>query len=74
MDYMHEAKKKKSKMDCHWGSDKGGTFIFCGSGSAFTYQWTHCFVDFRNIEDSRGINWFENSHHAAIAASQITVV
>jgi hypothetical protein len=71
-EYATSAKPYYS-MDCHWGSYKGETFIFCGSGSAFTYQWTHCFVDFRNIEDRRGINWFENSRHAAIAARQFAI-
>jgi len=33
------------------GRYKGQEFIFCGSGAAFTYQWTHGFVDFRNMED-----------------------
>jgi hypothetical protein len=57
----------------HEGSYKGEPFIFCGSGSAFTYQWTHCFVDFRGLEDRRGINWFENSRHAALAARQFAI-
>ncbi len=52
---------------------KGEDFIFCGTGAAFVYQWTHGFVDFRNMVDRRGINWFENSRHAAVAARQYAI-
>jgi hypothetical protein len=55
------------------GSYKGEEFIYCTTGAAFTYQWTHCFVDFRNIDDRLGRNWFENSRHAAIAARQYAI-
>ena len=60
-------------MATHTNAYKGEPFIFCGTGAAFTYQWTHCFIDFRNIVDRRGINWFENSRHAAIAARQYAI-
>lgn len=52
---------------------KGETFIMCGSGAAFTYQWTHGFIDFRTMTDKRGRNWFDNSRHAAIAARQYAI-
>ena len=52
---------------------KGEPFIYCFTGSAFTYQWTHCFVDFRNMVDGQGRNWFENSRQAALAARQYAV-
>ena len=57
----------------HKGSYKGQEFIYCPTGGAFTYQWTHAFIDFRNIEDKLGRNWFENSRHAAIAARQYAI-
>ena len=60
-------------MVCHEASYKGETFIYCGSGSAFTYQWTHCFVDFRNMVDRKNRNWFDNSRHAALAARQFAI-
>jgi len=60
-------------MATHRGSYRGEEFIFCGTGSAFTYQWTHSFVDFRNMEDKLGRNWFINSRHAAIAARQYAI-
>ena len=55
------------------GSYKGEEFIFCGTGSAFTYQWTHAFIDFRNLRDKLGRNWFENSRHAALAARRYAI-
>jgi hypothetical protein len=52
---------------------KGEEFIMCGSGAAFTYQWTHAFIDFRNLRDKHNRDWFENSRHAAIAARQYAI-
>ncbi len=60
-------------MKTYRGSYKGEEFFICGTGGAFTYQWTHSFVDFRNIRDRLGRNWFENSRHAAIAARQYAI-
>jgi len=60
-------------MQTHKGRYKGKEFIFCGTGAAFTYQWTHSFIDFRNMEDKLGRNWFDNSRHAAIAARQYAI-
>ena len=60
-------------MKTYKGSYKGETFIFCGSGAAFTYQWTHAFIDFRNLRDKLGRDWFENSRHAALAARQYAI-
>ena len=37
-------------------------------GSIFTYQFSHAFIDFRNIVDYKGINWYENSVNASKAA------
>ena len=55
------------------GRYKGEEFIICASGAAFTYQWTHAFIDFRNLRDKLGRNWFENSRHAALAARQYAI-
>ena len=60
-------------MKTYKGRYKGETFIFCGSGAAFTYQWTHAFIDFRNLRDRLDRNWFENSRHAALAARQYAI-
>ncbi|MDF2699477.1 MAG: hypothetical protein K0Q49_1033 [Haloplasmataceae bacterium] len=42
-------------------------------GSLFTYQYSHSWVDFRNIEDKNGVNWFENSVNATIANRQYAI-
>ena len=60
-------------MKTYKGSYKGETFIFCGTGAAFTYQWTHAFIDFRNLRDKIGRDWFQNSRHASIAARQYAI-
>ena len=60
-------------MKTYKGSYKGETFVFCGSGAAFTYQWTHAFIDFRNLRDKLDRNWFANSRHAGLAARQYAI-
>jgi len=60
-------------MKTYKGSYKGEEFIFCGTGAAFTYQWTHAFIDFRNLRDKLDRDWFANSRHAALAARQYAI-
>lgn len=36
-------------------------FIYTFNGSLFQYQFSHAFIDFRDIKDLDGTNWFENS-------------
>lgn len=40
--------------------------VYAHSGSLFTYQYSHAFIDFRELDD-RGINYFENSIQATLA-------
>jgi len=40
--------------------------VYSFSGSLFTYQYSHAFIDFRNLNDN-GINYFENSVNASLA-------
>ncbi len=40
--------------------------VYCYTGSLFTYQYSHAFIDFRNLYDG-GINYFENSVNAVKA-------
>ncbi len=44
----------------------GRRIVFSASGSLFTYQFAHAFIDFRKLEDN-GINYFENSREASFA-------
>lgn len=39
--------------------------VYAHSGSLFTYQYPHAFIDFRNLND-QGINYFENSKKAVL--------
>lgn len=55
------------------GTYGGETFIHSWFGSIFTYQFSHSFVDFRNIVDEDGINWFENSVKATKANRQFCI-
>ncbi|MDY0276672.1 MAG: glucoamylase family protein [Acholeplasma sp.] len=36
-------------------------FYYTFNGSLFQYQFSHAFIDFRNIVDADGTNWHENS-------------
>ena len=40
--------------------------VFAHSGSLFTYQFSHIFIDFKNLSDG-DINYFENSQRATLA-------
>ena len=42
-------------------------------GSIFTYQFSHAWIDFRNIVDADGINWYDNSVKATYASYQYCV-
>lgn len=42
-------------------------FYYSFNGSLFQHQFTHGFVDFRNINDPSGINWFDNAKLATKA-------
>ena len=44
-----------------------GPFVTTWTGSLFTYQFSHSFIDFRNIVDEDGFDWYENSVNASKA-------
>ncbi|HOW87295.1 MAG TPA: glucoamylase family protein [Candidatus Omnitrophota bacterium] len=48
------------------GDYNGHKVIFASSGSLFTYQFSHAYIDFRALND-QGINYFENSREATLA-------
>ena len=52
------------------GSYKDYHFICSWHGSLFTYQYSHAYIDFRNIYDRDSINWFDNSVKASLASYQ----
>ncbi len=60
---------KKMKQD--YGEIKDIIFTYCGT--LFTYQFSHAWIDFRNLQDKNGIDWFENSVKATKAARQYCI-
>jgi hypothetical protein len=49
------------------------TFFYTYDGSLFQHQYSHAFVDFRNIVDQDGTNWFENAQRATLANYYYTI-
>ena len=41
-------------------------FVRCPTGSLFTYQFSHCFFDFKSYLDCNNYNWFLNSKYACL--------
>ncbi len=54
------------------GEYKGRKIVYSFSGSLFTYQFSHAYIDFRQLWD-RDINYFENSKNAALANQEFCV-
>ena len=55
------------------GNYKQYNFIYSWHGSIFTYQYSHAYIDFRGIVDRDGVNWFDNSVNASLAAYQYAI-
>lgn len=53
----------------NWMTQNGYSFVICPP--LFTHQYSHCWIDFRGIQDVymrfRGITYFENSRRATLA-------
>ncbi len=47
--------------------------IYTYCGTLFTYQFSHAWIDFRDIIDKNSINWFENSIKATKANKQYCI-
>lgn len=60
---------RKEKQDYEGIKD----IIYTYCGTLFTYQFSHAWIDFRNLEDKQGINWFENSIKATKAARKYCI-
>lgn len=48
------------------GEYNGHRVIYASTGALFTYQFSHAYIDFRDLDD-QGINFFENSREATLA-------
>ncbi len=51
-----------------YGTYKNHRFICSWYGSLFTYQYSHAYIDFRGLRDRGGVDWFQNSVEASLAA------
>ncbi len=52
----------------HYASyGEGKKFIHSWFGSLFTYQYSHAWIDFKDLADKDGVNWFDNSVEASLA-------
>lgn len=47
--------------------------IYTYYGTLFTYQFSHAWINFKNIKDKKGIDWFENSIRATKANRQYCI-
>ena len=47
--------------------------IYTYCGTLFTYQYSHAWINFMNLRDSEGIDWFENSIKATKANRQYCI-
>ncbi len=55
-------------------SYKGYEVIYCYTGSIFTYQYSHAWIDFRGLIDARdGVDFFGNSINAVQANRQFCI-
>ncbi len=55
------------------GAYKGKPFIYTESGSLFTYQYSHAFIDFNGFVDENGVDWFINSVNATKASRRFCI-
>jgi len=55
------------------GRYKNYELIYTWTGSIFTYQYSHAWIDFRNKKDKLGVDWFKNSILATKASRQYSI-
>ena len=48
-------------------SYSGYEVVYCYTGSIFTYQYSHAWIDFRSLYDKNGVNYYSNSVNAVKA-------
>ncbi len=49
------------------GKYKQFDYVYCPTNALFVYQYSHAWLDFRNLVDESGFNWYENSRIATLA-------
>lgn len=66
-----EMYQKFEKPRAEYKEIKDIIYTYCGT--LFTYQFSHAWIDFRNLWDEEGINWFENSKKATLANREFCI-
>lgn len=66
-DMYYDFERKKA----NYKDIKDIIYTYCGT--LFTYQFSHTWIDFRNIKDAEGVNWFDNSVKATHANRQYCI-
>ena len=66
-DMYYEFKRKKAD----YKEIKDIIYTYCGS--LFTYQFSHAWINFMNLRDSDGVDWFDNSVKATKANRQYCI-
>ena len=70
---VYDSFTKKKSIYTSFATGEQYKFYNSWFGSIFTYQFSHAFVDFRNILDENGIDWYENSVIATQCARQYCI-
>lgn len=60
--------RMKLSSTLHSSTPSYGAFYSTHTGSLFTHQYSHAWIDFAKYDDAAGFNWFTNSVHAVEAA------
>ncbi|MCV2232564.1 glucoamylase family protein [Paracholeplasma manati] len=60
--------RMKLSSTLHSATPEYGAFYSTHTGSLFTHQYSHAWIDFAQYNDAQGFNWFTNSVHATEAA------
>lgn len=60
--------RMKLSSTLHSSTPSYGAFYSTHTGSLFTHQYSHAWIDFESYNDAQGFNWFTNSVHATEAA------
>lgn len=68
-----EAKELFKGFSRNKGIYKDYNYVYCPTNALFVYQYSHAWVDFRNINTLDGIDWFENSKVATLANRQFCI-
>lgn len=64
---QEEAKNLWQGFNRKLGKYQDYEYVYCPTNALFVYQYSHAWVDFRNLDTKDGIDWFNNSRIATLA-------